>query len=190
MCEEIWKDVVNYEALYQVSNLGGFRRHPIAAYKTQDLNRATSINRLGYVIVNLSKNGKKGNRTLHQLVFAAFTPTFKYGQVLNHKDGDKTNNCLDNLELTNSSLNNIHAYQTGLKKIPKKVSNYFGVSFLNRTYKRKDGTIVTIPTYFAKVRINGKKIAIKQSTDEILCAKAYDAYLDSIGDTVHKRNFS
>ena len=188
---EIWKDVVDFEGYYQVSNLGRIRSHPEREryHKTvKDVLKPYS-NR-GYLAVALCVNNKSHRRSLHQLVARAFLPNFHYGNIVNHIDGNKHNNCVSNLEKSTSSLNNIHAYQTGLKKVVNKKSKYFGVSTIDRKIKRKDGTININRYYTAQLRVNGEKIFIKQSSNELKCAKAYDDYLDLIGNTTHKRNFS
>ena len=188
---EIWKDVVDFEGYYQVSSLGRIRFHPERErYHNTVKDVLKPYSNRGYLAVTLCVSNKRYRRSLHQLVARAFLPNFHYGNIVNHIDGNKHNNCVSNLEKSSSSLNNTHAYQSGLKEIANKKSKYFGVSTIDRRIKRKDGTINIIRTYTAQLRVNGKKIYIKQSTNELKCAKAYDDYLDLIGDIVHKRNFS
>lgn len=184
---EQWKDVVEYEGLYQISNFGNFRKHPDKQGKwrknPKPLERAKHINRLGYVYVCISKEHKKSNKTIHQLVAAAFIPDFKYGMHINHKDGVKTNNYLENLELTNAVHNNTHAHTLITAHKPG-VSEYHNVSILFD--KRHINPKVT---YTASVKINSKRHFIGSFADEIEAAKAVDSYLDKIGDTVRLRNF-
>lgn len=188
---EIWKDVVDFENYYQVSSLGNIRFHPMRKkyHKTTKETLKPYKNR-GYLAVNLCVHNKRHRKSLHQLIAKAFISDFNYGDIVNHIDGNKHNNSASNLEKSSYSLNNTHAYQAGLKKIFNKKSNYFGVSTLDRKVIRKDGSINIIQTYKAQVRINGAKVYIMQTTDELECAKAYDRYLDAIGDTIHQRNFS
>jgi hypothetical protein len=101
---EIWKDVVEFEGFYQVSNIGNFRRHPDKQSKSKyrkvlPLERKTHINKLGYPYATLCKDNITSKKTLHQLVAAAFIPNFQYGMVVNHLDGDKQNNALSNLDV-------------------------------------------------------------------------------------------
>lgn len=188
---EIWKDVVDFERYYQVSNLGRIRFHPERErYHNTVKDVLKPFSNRGYLMVHMSVNNTKTKKTVHQLVARAFLPNFHYGNVVNHIDGNKHNNCVSNLEKSTASLNNTHAYQSGLKKVVNKKSKYFGVSTIDRKVKRKDGTINIIRSYKALLRVNGEKIYIKQSTNELACAKAYDDYLDLIGNTTHKRNFS
>jgi len=177
---EIWKEVVDYESIYQISNLGNFRRNPNNSRKA---NYPKFINKSGYKYVSISKNGKRTNKTIHQLVAAAFIPNFRYGLHVNHIDGDKTNNCLTNLQLSNPVHNNTHAYTLSTTTKPGK-SKYRNVSI--RFDKRNKNPK---PEYHASVKINSKRHYIGRFISEIEAAKAVDNYLDSIGDTVRIRNF-
>lgn len=186
---EIWKDVVDFEGLYQVSNLGGFQRHPdkqsTNKYRksTKTLERAAHVNRLGYLYATMSKDGVSCKRTIHQLVAVAFLPNASYGSVINHKDGVKHNNAVTNLEVTTAQGNNLHAHKLGLTPKPG-VSVYHNVHTIRSRYKNK-----TYTYYVAKVKDNYKVIYWKQFTCEIEAAKAVDAFLDSISDTQRQRNF-
>lgn len=178
--KEIWKDVVDYEGIYQITNLGNFRRHPENPRKAE---YPKHLNRLGYHYISISRNGKKANKTVHQLVAAAFIPGFKYGMHINHIDGDKSNNELYNLELSNPVHNNTHAYTLPSRTKPGK-SKYRNVS--TRYDKRHK-----IPKlfYVASIKINSHSHYIGRFMDEVEAAKAVDTYLDLIGDTLRIRNF-
>ncbi|AGH57574.1 ATPase [Pseudoalteromonas phage pYD6-A] len=184
--KEIWKDIKDYENLYEISNFGRFRKHKCKLKEGREecsLLRAIGTNRDGYSLVTLSKNGIKKNKTVHQLVAGAFMSNFSYGQQLNHIDGDKTNNHIDNLECTSFSKNNAHAHALGLN--PKKgKSKYHNVSiqFDKRAKNPK-------PKYMAAIKIDSKRHYIGSFSDEISAAKAVDSFLDSIGDTIRQRNF-
>ncbi|AXQ62742.1 HNH endonuclease [Bacteroides phage PhiCrAssBcn17] len=73
----------------------------------------------GYMMVNLSIGGKCKTFTVHRLVATAWIPNPNNKEQINHIDGDKTNNSVNNLEWCTSSQNVIHAFDTGLK-IPSK----------------------------------------------------------------------
>ena len=97
--EELWKDVVGYEGLYQVSNLGRVKR-----IKTQHiLSPAISY---GYHRVNLSKKGKCKMFQVHRLVAFAFIPNPENYPCINHKDEVKNNNHVENLEWCTQKYNN------------------------------------------------------------------------------------
>ena len=71
----------------------------------------------GYVYINLTNgHGKPMPKRLHRLVAKAFVPNPYNKPQVNHKDGDKTNNCADNLEWVTKSENMNHAYRTGLQR--------------------------------------------------------------------------
>lgn len=99
---ELWKDVIGYEGLYQVSNKGNVRSlQRINCYgRTVPAKvRKICINKKnGYAYVNLSKYGKRKNIALHRLVAFAFVDNPNGYETVNHKDENKLNNTSDNLE--------------------------------------------------------------------------------------------
>ena len=114
---EIWKDIAGYEGLYQVSNFGNVRSfknlngrgvvlkpHPIKP----------ALKRDGYLSVTLSKKGDNGRRVLsfpriNQLVARAFIENPDNLPCVDHKDNNKLNNCVDNLQWL-SIADNVHKY--------------------------------------------------------------------------------
>lgn len=105
MTEEIWKDIPNYEGLYQVSNLGNVRS--LNYNKTKKIKILTpSFDSYGYHHLVLWKDGKRKGFTVHRLVAEAFIPNPDNLHQINHKDEDKTNNCVDNLEWCSAEYNN------------------------------------------------------------------------------------
>lgn len=186
MCE-VWRDVVDFEGLYQISNLGGFRRHPDkqsrCKYRTpKSLERRTHLNRLGYLYATLCKGNISSKKTIHQMVAAAFIPGFKYGMTVNHLDGEKLNNAVSNLEMCTAQDNNLHAHKVGLQVKPGK-SRYHNV----RTHYSRDKA--RIVSYAARVKNMYETIYYERFDTEEEAAKAVDAFLDSIGDTRRNRNF-
>lgn len=109
--EEIWKDVVGYESLYEVSNTGKVKRNG------KELKQAVSK---GYKIVNLSKNGKERSYLVHRLVATAFIPNINGYKCVNHIDEQKCNNNATNLEWCSIAYNN--RYGTKSTRISKKLS--------------------------------------------------------------------
>ena len=100
---ELWKDIIGFEGLYQVSNTGkvySIRRNIMLKGKTD---------RYGYRTVVLW-NGKNNYRTVHRLVAEAFVPQVDGCNVVNHLDCDKQNNKAENLEWTTVQGNTKHAY--------------------------------------------------------------------------------
>ena len=72
----------------------------------------------GYRVILLSFGGKRHNRKVHRLVVEAFCGPIPAGMSVNHKDGRKGNNALDNLEVVTRKENIVHAYRTGLLASP------------------------------------------------------------------------
>jgi len=125
LLNEEFRDIASYKGLYQVSNYGRikslkrFVKNGSNSFKLVNDKILKNINRdnkeNSYMIVNLRKNNCKFFY-VHRLVAKSFLKRKKYQNQINHKDGNKTNNKLDNLEWCNSSENLIHAHKTGLKK--------------------------------------------------------------------------
>lgn len=106
---EIWKDVVGYEGLYQVSNLGRVRN-----IKRLNILKPHYDGQHRYLQVCLCKNGHPKNLLLHRVVAKTFIPSELDNLEVNHKDGNKTNNNVDNLEWCTRSENLEHAVNNGL----------------------------------------------------------------------------
>ncbi len=126
---EIWKDIPDYEGLYQVSSLGRINSipHLIKSNKdggtriTEEHIKNTSVGWHGYVWINLWKNGKSKTHSVHRLVAMAFIENPNEFPAVNHIDGNKKNNTVDNLEWCTNSYNQLHASVNGLIKNTKKV---------------------------------------------------------------------
>lgn len=97
--EEIWKDIKGYESLYKVSNLGN-------VYSCLTSKTLKPGNDKGYLKVNLSKNKKIKQFTVHRLVALMFLPNDEGYPCVNHKDENPSNNKADNLEWCTYKYNN------------------------------------------------------------------------------------
>ncbi len=95
--KEVWKDIEGYEGLYQVSNFGRVKSLNYHQTGKEGL-KQTKKNRCGYLFVQLFKNSHKKNLTVHRLVGAAFIPNPENLPCINHKDCNRTNNNVSNLE--------------------------------------------------------------------------------------------
>lgn len=110
MIEE-WKDIVGYEGLYQVSNLGRIKslgryvnNNGGLEYREGKIMKSAKNNN-DYLFIGLWKDGIRKNHTIHRLVAQAFIDNPNNFPEINHKDEDKTNNRVENLEWCNSKYN-------------------------------------------------------------------------------------
>lgn len=134
--KEIWKDIEGYEELYQVSNLGRIkalrkRVHKIIKGKEcyplcrEKILKISNHNRNGYLKINITKNNIPKTYEIHRLVAQAFIANQNNLPQVNHKNGIKTDNRVENLEWVTVSQNHKHAFENGLKKpTSKKVIQY------------------------------------------------------------------
>ena len=114
---ENWKDIKGYEKLYQVSNFGRVRSFGKIVVNGVVIKKKVRIlkpqNRNNYHKVTLCKNGEKCQISVHFLVLSTFTGSRPLGMVVNHKDLNKINNYLENLEYCTQAENVNDALSNG-----------------------------------------------------------------------------
>lgn len=121
MEHDIWKPVIDYEHIYEVSNTGKVRSKDHFVKHEDGKNRIqkgrvlkTQISSKGYERVSLSVNKKRFQTGVHRLVGLCFVENPDNKDQINHKDGNKLNNHYTNLEWVTNSENQIHAVENGL----------------------------------------------------------------------------
>lgn len=118
--KEIWKEIKDYPN-YKISNLGRVKALKYYSnihkkYYDRELILKEKTNCFGYKMVGLSNEKGRKNIAIHRLVANAFIPNSNNYPEVNHKDGNKANNCSENLEWCTRKQNVIHSYKLGLKK--------------------------------------------------------------------------
>ena len=109
---EEWKNLKGYEGLYQVSDKGRIKRtthirsNGRGYYKVNECILSPHVNNRGYKIITLCKNNELKTYLLHRLVAEAFIPNPDNLPQVNHKDENKTNNDIENLEWCTHKYNN------------------------------------------------------------------------------------
>ena len=170
--KEIWKDIPEYEGLYQVSNLGRIKSlERKVRSSTKDGFRIVKEkiltpydNGRGYLIIRLSKQGKVKSLSVHQIVAITFLGHVPNGMkyVINHKDYNKQNNNATNLEIITQRENTN-------KKHLKSTSQFVGV-YWNKQNKKWQTSIM----------INRKQVLLGCFDNELEAHFAYQTKLNEI----------
>lgn len=152
---EIWKDCVDYPDLFEVSNLGGFRNKR----NKRLLKQYTHPH--GYLHVATKIGGRKGKYVtfkVHREVAKAFLDNTDNLPCVNHKDGVKDNNVVENLEWVSYSSNSRHAIAMGLFVVPKMPFKLTEEQreFVRQNYRPKDRNF--------GARALGKKFNVNHTT--------------------------
>lgn len=171
--EEIWKDIPGYEGMYQASNLGRVKslprivKHTLGGDKKIKGKILSLIkNHQGYTFVRVSKFGVAKNLLTHRAVAASFLEyDLESELVINHKDFNRANNNVTNLEVCSHRDNIIHYWES----VKDKSSPFLGV------HKREGRNY-----YVAHIGYNGRKIQIGSYKSELDAHNAYLKYKESI----------
>lgn len=119
---EIFKDIIGYEGIYQISNLGRVKslkrfvdNHSGLKKQLKEKILKNHISKTGYYVIDLKNNSLRKTFKVHRLIAIMFISKVNGKDFVNHIDGNKLNNSIDNLEWCTISENNKHAELTGLK---------------------------------------------------------------------------
>jgi len=111
---EVWVDIPSLVGLYQVSNFSRIK-YLDKKWNCGDKIKKQFVSPYGYVVVQITKNNITRQRFVHRLVAESFIPNPENKPTVNHKNGVKTDNRIENLEWCTQRENNIHALKIGLK---------------------------------------------------------------------------
>ena len=128
---EDWKDIPGYEGLYVVSNNGR-----VMNVRSGRVLRGI-VNNLGYIMVGLSKSGKVKMISVHRLVAEAFIKNPDNLREVNHKDEDKSNNNVDNLEWCDRKYNVNYGSRMDKVRKTKELSGYWTGVSKTKDYHKK-----------------------------------------------------
>lgn len=177
---EIWRDIIGYEDYYEVSNLGRIRSLDRTVltkngreyfYKGRFF-EGNDVN--GYKMVTLSKNGKQRVYNISQLVAVCFLNHIPNGHslVIDHRDGNRSNNNVENLQIVTHRENTSTCYRAN--------EDSFSSEFIGITYHKQTDR------WLAQIRLNSKLIYLGLFNNEIDAAKAYQKALGEIENGTFK----
>lgn len=193
---EIWKTIPEYNETYQVSNFGRIKCKVETYAMIKVFILKQTISNKGYARVRILKGkNKKGSVFVHRLVALTFIPNPENKATVNHKDGNKLNNKIDNLEWSTIQENTIHAYKSGLINIKTgqdshsaKLRNEIVLAIFNDTSTTKEialkygiheNTVLNIKAGRSWGKITGKqneKSFAKAYKTELTPAKVVDIF--------------
>lgn len=173
---EIWKDILGYEGIYQISNLGRCKK----LYRewfggnggkrfTEEKIMTPHYSKFGYNHQPFIKNGKLKDLRICRLVAIAFIPNPENKPFVNHKDGNKANDNAGNLEWNTRSENDMHAFKNGLRSAMTGSKN--GMS------KITEGTVIEI-----------RKLA-HSGENSMNIAEKYNLRIEHVKDIIKRRSW-
>jgi hypothetical protein len=171
--KEIFLDIEDYEGLYQVSQIGNVKS--LERYKDNNGGRVLvcekilklAINKKGYSVASLCKNGKQKTVPVHRLVALSFIRNPNNKPQVNHINEIKTDNRVSNLEWCTNRENTTHSFNN-----KKSTSKYIGVHYSKSNKK-----------WCAQIRMNGKSKHLGFFTEELDAHNAYQNKLKEINES-------
>lgn len=111
--KEVWKDIPEFKGLYQASNLGRIKTLGNKSNHKKEMIMKQRLNYKGYYVITLCKNSKRSTNLVHRLIAQAFIPNPENLPQINHRNGIKTDNNINNLEWCTNSYNQLEANRMG-----------------------------------------------------------------------------
>lgn len=158
---EEWKKIPETNNRYEISNLGNVRNSKSHIVLKQIKSKSGYMN----IRVHLGSRDKTYTFTVHRLVANAFIPNLNNSPEVNHKDGNKHNNCVSNLEWCTKSENEKHAHRTGLKDGRKAIERLAALNSKS-VAQLKDGCVLTV---YCSASDAGRKTGICPSSITKVC---------------------
>ena len=155
LLNEIWKDIKDFKGLYQISNYGRVKSLGNKSNHKREKILKANLSNKNYYKICLNKNNIRKTFTVHRLVAETFIENVFLKKEINHIDGNKHNNRIDNLEWVTRKENQIHAYKNKLQIAKKNNERSFPIYQLNL-----DGKIINkFPSIMEAERKTGIKNA-------------------------------
>lgn len=151
---EIWKDIKGYENRYQVSNLGRIKSLPKNGRKEELILKPQPL-KTGYLSIDLCKDSKTKKLSIHRIVAKTFIENTFNKEEVNHINGLKTDNRVENLEWNTKSENQKHSIRIGLRSAK-------GIK--NSQVKLKEEEVLIIYNSLEKYNILSEKYNVSIST--------------------------
>jgi len=182
--------MVGFEGRYQVSNLGRIRsiQNNHGSYQEKIKSTYVRSKTCQYEYVQLFIKDKPFKEAVHRAVAKAFIPNPDNKPMVNHIDGSKRNNCVENLEWVTCSENLKHAFASGLSNADHVADRQRGVKFGSSSKFHNVSWDVSRQKWKATLKDKGKMIFQKRFDCEIQAAVYVNEMLDKLGYTDRPRN--
>lgn len=179
-----WVPVKGYEGEYLI-NING----DVKGIKSGGILKAAEAKN-GYLVVSLWSNNKGKTHYIHRLLATHFIKPF-HGETVNHKDGDKLNNKLSNLEWATYSENNLHAYSKGLRTVSSELAKKHGERLGNRN-RNNSYRSIPICVYDLKDNFIGEYSSIKETAEALGISRKpiYEGLRNKVKPTMYKFKYA